>query len=101
MTVVYIGLFLLALGVVGGLVVLAARSDRHRLIANAPAGALVGAQDTAAEAKAKLAQYQATLEAARILQVLRTRDDAVYFLTEDERRDVQAWLENFYGKRPS
>ena len=101
MSVVYIGLFILALGVVGGLVVLASRSDHQRLIANAPAGALVGAEDTAAEAKAKLAQYQATLEAARILQGLLIRDDAVFFLTEDERRDVQAWLDNFYGKRPS
>jgi hypothetical protein len=81
-------LFVVVLCVVGGLVVLASRNDRHRLIASAPPGALVGAEDTSAEAQAKLAQYRSTLEAA-------------LFLTVEERRDIKAWLENFYGRGPS
>lgn len=101
MIVVYVGLFVVVLGLVFGLVTLASQGERRRLIANAPAGALVGAGDTAAEAQAKLAQYRTTLEAARILQVLLVRDDAVFFLTEEERRDIKAWLENFYGKAPA
>ncbi len=97
----YVGLFLVALGLVAGFVIVTSRNDRSRLIANAPAGALVSARDTTAEAQAKLAQYQVTLEAARILQVLLIRDSAVFFLDDQERRDITAWLENFYGKRPS
>ncbi len=42
-----------------------------------------------------------TLDAARILQVLLVRDSAAYFLDDQERHDITAWLDNFYGKRPS
>ncbi len=99
MGVLYVSLLfaLLLLGA-GGLILLASRNDRQRLIAGAPPGALVGAGDTSAEAQAKLAQYRSTLEAARLLQALLARDDAVIFLTTDERRDIKAWLENFYGR---
>ncbi len=101
MTVLFVAI-LIALVFLVGAVVLASRNERHRLIANAPPGALVGAGDSTAEAQAKLAQYRATLEAARILQVLLVRDDAVYFLNDQERRDITAWLEAFYyGRRPS
>lgn len=101
MILVYVGLFVIVLGVVAGIVALSSRNDHRRLVASAPAGALVGADDTAAEAQAKLAQYRATLEAARILQVLLVRDDAVFFLNDEERRDIKAWLDNFYGKGPA
>lgn len=101
MTVLYVVIFIAVAGLVGTLVALASRNERHRVIANAPPGALVAASDTTAEVEAKVAQYRATLEAARILQVLLVRDDAVYFLNDEERRDIKAWLETFYGKRPS
>lgn len=98
---VYLGLFIVALGLAAGLILMASRNDRSHLIANAPVGALVGAGDTAAVARAKVAQYQVTLEAARILQLLLVRDQAVFFLNDEERQDIAAWLENFYGRRPS
>lgn len=101
MTVVYVGLFFAVLGLVAAVLVLSSRDHRQRLISDAPVGALVSADDTAAEAQAKLAQYRTTLEAARILQVLLVRDQAVYFLTDQERQDISAWLEAFYGKEPS
>jgi hypothetical protein len=102
MTALFVSfLFVVVLCVVGGLVVLASRNGRHRLIASAPPGALVGADDTSAEAQAKLAQYRSTLEAARLLQALLVKDDAALFLTVEERRDIKAWLENFYGRGPS
>ncbi len=98
----FVGLmFIVALCIVGGFAALAARNGRQRLIAGAPAGALVGRRDTGAEARAKVAQYQVTLEAARILQLLLVRDQAVFFLTDQERQDITAWLENFYGRKPT
>lgn len=99
MTVLILGL--VALGLVAGFVALAAHNERSRLIAGAPAGALVGRGDTAAEAQAKVAQYQVTLEAARILQLLLVRDQAVFFLSDQERQDITAWLENYYGRKPT
>jgi hypothetical protein len=102
MSVLVVGLvFLLILCAAGGLVVLASRGDRQRLIASAPPGALVGADDTSAEARAKLAQYRSTQEAARLLQALLVKDDAALFLNVEERRDIKAWLEHFYGRGPS
>lgn len=101
MTVLYVVILIAVAGLVGTLFVLASRNERHRVIAGAPPGALVAAGDSTAEAEAKVAQYRATLEAARILQVLLVRDDAAYFLNDEERRDIKAWLETFYGKRPS
>ncbi len=73
-------------------------SKRERAIARSPAGAGVEPGDSMAEIQTKNYNYHCVIEAARIFGDIRHQDQMIPILTEQQRKDVDNFLADFYGR---
>lgn len=92
---VLIFLVLLAI-LIGGTLYAYNNSRRKAVIAQAPPGAQVDPDDNLQTALAKSRNHHRVIEAVRIFNEISHQDSAVPMLNEQTRRDVDAFLADYY-----